>query len=155
MPSFCFQDLGSSLVSLLWILFQGDCRSPLHLIALVLFYLAPLSATYFFVISFCLTFCVCGVLSAGCRTLVLASDVCCLVGEVALGAKTIIRGGWATQVSGSCQAPLSIGFSRQEHWSGCYAFLQGIFPTQGLNSHFLQLLHCRQILPHWATGEPL
>ena len=23
---------------------------------------------------------------------------------------------------------------------GCYAFLQGIFPTQGLNPHLLQLL---------------
>ena len=28
---------------------------------------------------------------------------------------------------------------------GCHAFLQGIFPTQGLNSG---LLHCRQILYH-------
>ena len=29
------------------------------------------------------------------------------------------------------QAPLSMGFSRQEYWSGgCHALLQGIFPTQ-------------------------
>ena len=40
------------------------------------------------------------------------------------------------------QAPLSMGFSRQEYWSG-QSLLQGIFPTQGLN---LGLLHCRQIL---------
>ena len=34
---------------------------------------------------------------------------------------------------------------------GCHAFLQAIFPTQGLNS---SLLHCRQILfTIWATGE--
>ena len=26
-------------------------------------------------------------------------------------------------------------FSRQEYWSGCQALLQGIFPTQGSNSH--------------------
>ena len=26
---------------------------------------------------------------------------------------------------------------------GCHFFLQGIFPTQGLNSHLLRLLHCR------------
>ena len=41
------------------------------------------------------------------------------------------------------QAPLSMGFSRQEYWSGCHAFLQGIFPTQGLNPG---LLYCRWIL---------
>ena len=27
------------------------------------------------------------------------------------------------------QAPLSMGFSRQEYWRGCHALLQGIFPT--------------------------
>jgi len=31
------------------------------------------------------------------------------------------------------QASLSTGFSRQEYWVGCSAFLQGIFLTQGLN----------------------
>ena len=31
------------------------------------------------------------------------------------------------------QAPLSMGFSRQEYWSGLPSLLQGIFPTQGLN----------------------
>ena len=29
------------------------------------------------------------------------------------------------------QAPLSMGFSRQENGNGCYALLQGIFTTQG------------------------
>ena len=42
-----------------------------------------------------------------------------------------------------CQAPLSLGFSRQESGAGCHFLLQGIFRTQGLN---LGLLHCRQIL---------
>ena len=29
------------------------------------------------------------------------------------------------------QAPLSMGFARQEYWRvGCHAILQGIFPTQ-------------------------
>ena len=36
---------------------------------------------------------------------------------------------------------------------GCHFLLQGIFPTQGSYQHLLQLLHCRQILYHWATGE--
>ena len=44
------------------------------------------------------------------------------------------------------QDPLSIGFYRQEYWSGCCALLQGIFPTQGLN---LYLLH----LQHWQAGS--
>ena len=35
----------------------------------------------------------------------------------------------------------------------CHALLQGIFPTQRRNSHLLQLLHCKQILYHWANGE--
>ena len=33
----------------------------------------------------------------------------------------------------ACQVPLSMGFSRQEYWSGLHALLQGIFPTQGSN----------------------
>ena len=33
------------------------------------------------------------------------------------------------------QAPLSMGFSRQECWSGLTCLLQGIFPTQGSNMH--------------------
>ena len=35
------------------------------------------------------------------------------------------------------QAPLSMGFSRQEYWSGCHALLQGIFLTPRLNPHIL------------------
>ena len=35
----------------------------------------------------------------------------------------------------------------------CHALLHGIFPTQGSNPHLLRLLHCRQILHCWATGE--
>ena len=46
------------------------------------------------------------------------------------------------------QAPLSMGFSRQEYWSGL-----PIFPIQGLNMQLLCLLHCRLILYCWATGE--
>ena len=31
------------------------------------------------------------------------------------------------------QAPLSMGFPRQEYWAGCHSLLQGIFPNQGSN----------------------
>ena len=41
------------------------------------------------------------------------------------------------------QAPLSMGFPRQEYWSGLPFPSLGIFLTQGLS---LGLLHCRQIL---------
>ena len=60
------------------------------------------------------------------------------------------------------QAPLYMGFSRQEYWSGLlfpstvgvgsHSLLQGIFPTQGLNPG---LLHSRQILYHLSQqGSP-
>ena len=38
---------------------------------------------------------------------------------------------------------------------GCHSLLQGIFQPQGSNSHVWCLLHCREALYHWATGEPL
>ena len=41
------------------------------------------------------------------------------------------------------QALLSMGFSRQEDWSGLPCLPQGIFPTQESNPC---LLHCGQIL---------
>ena len=58
---------------------------------------------------------------------------------------------WTT----SYQAPLSMGFSRQEYWSGLPFPLQGIFLTQGSKLHLLGLLHCGWILHHWATREAL
>ena len=50
---------------------------------------------------------------------------------------------FATTWTATCQAPLSMGFSKQEHWSGLPYPFQGIFPTQKSNP---SLLHCRQIL---------
>jgi len=35
----------------------------------------------------------------------------------------------------------------------CHFLLQGIFPTHELNLCLLCLLHCRQILYHWATKQ--
>ena len=43
------------------------------------------------------------------------------------------------------QAPLSMGFSRREYWSGLPCPHPGIFQTQGLNPGFM---NCRQILYH-------
>ena len=39
------------------------------------------------------------------------------------------------------QAPLSMGFSRQEYWNGLPCPPQGISPTQGLNLCLSHLLH--------------
>ena len=47
----------------------------------------------------------------------------------------------------ACQAPLSMGISRQEYWSGLPYPLPGIFPTQGLNTCLLCLIG-RQVLYH-------
>ena len=43
------------------------------------------------------------------------------------------------------QVPLSIGFPRQEYWSGLPFLLQGIFPTQGSNPRLLCLLHWQAV----------
>ena len=48
------------------------------------------------------------------------------------------------------QAPLPMGFSRQEYGVGFHALLQGIFPTQGLNPG---LPHGRRILYHLSHQE--
>ena len=53
------------------------------------------------------------------------------------------------------QAPLSVGFSRQEYWSGLWCPPPGITPSwpRQLNPSLLCHTHYRQILYHWATGE--
>ena len=52
------------------------------------------------------------------------------------------------------QAPLSMGFSRQEYLSGCYALLQGIFLTQESNLPFLCLLYWQAVsLPPAPSGK--
>ena len=46
----------------------------------------------------------------------------------------------------ACQAPLSMGFSRQDYWTGSPLPTPGELPTQGSN---LSLLH----LLHWQAGS--
>ena len=54
------------------------------------------------------------------------------------------------------QAPLSVGLSRQEYWSGLPCPPQGIFPTQGSNPHRFRLLHQQAgSLPLAPPGKPL
>ena len=53
------------------------------------------------------------------------------------------------------QAPLSMGFSRQDTGVGCHILLQEFLPAQGSNLHLLCLLH-RQAgsLPLVPPGKP-
>ena len=61
----------------------------------------------------------------------------------------------ATSWTVARQAPLSVEFSRQDYWSGCHSFLQGIFPTQGLNLCLSRLLHWQVgSLPLAPPGKP-
>ena len=52
---------------------------------------------------------------------------------------------FATPGTVACQVPLSMGFSRQEYWSGLPFPLPGDFPDPGIDP---DLLHCRWILYH-------
>ena len=49
------------------------------------------------------------------------------------------------------QVPLSMGFSRQEYWSGCHFLLQGIFLTQGSNWGYLHWQVYSLPLSHQGT----
>ena len=51
------------------------------------------------------------------------------------------------------QAPLFMGFSRQEHWSGLPCPPQGIFLTQGLNPRLRPLRRAWQPTPVFLPGE--
>ena len=53
------------------------------------------------------------------------------------------------------QAPLSMGFSRQEYWSELPYSPPGDLPTQESNPYLLCLLHCRTgSLPLVPPGKP-
>ena len=53
---------------------------------------------------------------------------------------------FATPCTIAHQAPLPMGFSKQEYWSGLPRLIQGIFPTQGSNP-------CLSCLLHWQVGS--
>ena len=57
---------------------------------------------------------------------------------------------FATPWTVAYEAPPSMGFSRQEYWSGCHFLLQGIFPTQGSNPG---LPHCMQTVYRLSHQE--
>ena len=60
---------------------------------------------------------------------------------------------FATLWTVACQAPLSMGFSRQEYWSRLPCPPPGDFPSQGSNPQLLHIFHCRWILYRYSTRE--
>ena len=66
--------------------------------------------------------------------------------RVCVRTKSLQSSLFATPWAVAHQAPVSMGFSRQEYWSGLHVLLQEIFPTQGSNLHLLQLLPYRLVL---------
>ena len=53
------------------------------------------------------------------------------------------------------QAPLTMGFSRHEYWSGLPCRPHGDLPSQRSDLCLLSLLHCRQVLYQWChLGSP-
>ena len=66
---------------------------------------------------------------------------------------SVVSDSWWPMDSVARQTPLTMGFPGKNTGVGCHGLLQGIFPTQGSNSHLFSLLHCKQILYNWATGE--
>ena len=62
----------------------------------------------------------------------------------------------ATPWTVACQAPLSVGFPRQEYWSRlAIPYSRGILLTQGLNPNLMCLLHWQlDSLPLVLPGKP-
>ena len=60
---------------------------------------------------------------------------------------------FATAWTVAWQAPLSIGFFRQEYWSELTVPSLADLPNQGLNPHLLHHLHCRWILYPMPLGR--
>ena len=71
-------------------------------------------------------------------------------GELCMGAWVLSRfsqvGPFVTQWTAAHQASLSMGFSKQENWSGLPCPPPGDLPDPGSNPSFLRFLHCRQLL---------
>ena len=66
---------------------------------------------------------------------------------------------FATPGTVARQAPLSMGFSRQEHWVGCHALLQGDLPNPGIEPASVmstdKLYWQMGSLPLAPAGKPL
>ena len=53
----------------------------------------------------------------------------------------------------ACQAPLSMGFSRQEYWNGLPFLAPGDLPNPGIEPASVASPALQAILYHWATRD--
>ena len=60
-----------------------------------------------------------------------------------------------TEWTVACQAPLSMGFFRQEFWNALPCPPPGDLPNRGIQLRLLFFLHCKWIFYCWATREAL
>ena len=66
----------------------------------------------------------------------------------------VMSNSFAAPWAAACQAPLSMGFSRQEYWSGLPFPSPGDLPNPGTETGSpARVLPCRQILYYWSTGD--
>ena len=73
----------------------------------------------------------------------------------ALHTKSLQLCPFATLQTDAYQAPLSMGFSRQEYWSGLPCPAPGNIPGPGIELCLLPLLYGRQVLYHQRhLGSP-
>ena len=135
-----------------WKMWSSDCYSPL--LSIVLQYLLPLDSSLQTSFSTLLQPAQCRPLKAlslqsffrWYTTLVMLTSVLCVLSR---SSRVCL---FVTSWTAAHQTPLSMGFSRQEYWNGCHAFLQGNLTTQGLNP---DLAHCMQVLYHMThQGNP-
>ena len=79
--------------------------------------------------------------------------LCVVYGHIHGGLVTKLCLTFVTLCTIARQAPLSMGFSRQEYWSGLPFPSPGIFPTQGSNSCLMSLALAGGFFTTGATGE--
>ena len=78
-----------------------------------------------------------------------------LVGRKTLGCPLSCVRLFATPWTVALQAPLSMGFSRPEYWSGLPFPPPGDLPDPEIKPHLLRLLHCQgNSLPLAPSGKP-
>ena len=67
------------------------------------------------------------------------------VDNVCVGSGSVVSDSLQSMDYIACQVPLSVGFSRQEYWSGLLFPSPGDLPNPGIESTSPQLLRCWQI----------
>ena len=73
--------------------------------------------------------------------------------QLLLSSHRVMSNAFATPWTLAHQAPLSMGFPRQEYWSGLPFSSPGDFPKPGIEPRSPCI--CRRILHHWATSKAL